>query len=424
MTSAEDLASPGSPVVEIRMLGPLEVTVDGIPLTLGGPRQRTVLALLAVNAGRVVSVDALSEAVWGDAALDRSKGTLQVYISNLRRLLAPAGDVVIERRNPGYLLRPDGIRTDAARFEAAVEAAGMAVRGGDLQAAAARFEQALVLCRGELVADLPDVDALEGNRARFHERRLTALEDRIDVQLELAGHAALVAELGSLVDEHPFRERLTGQLMLALYRSGQQAQALRAFADARLRLRDELGLDPGPELQALEIAILDHASWAQAPVQVGPALHWVDSDARARRLELDPGSSPISVGRSTECALAIEGDVRVSRDHARIVHRDTGWHVVDEGHSTNGTSVNGELVGGDQQLVDGDLLRFGDTIVLVRLGGAPPPRAVDGTTVVRSQDDPRREVGANAPPGDSIQSPQTRGAEGSGRGLEGSDVGR
>jgi DNA-binding SARP family transcriptional activator len=372
------------PDVEVRLLGPLDVLVGGESVALGGPRQRTVLAMLALNADRVVSVDALFEAVWGDAGVDRSRGTLQVYVSNLRRLLAAAGGTVIERRDPGYVLNSEHLTIDTVHFDTALEAAGTAMRSGDLRLAVQRFDQALSCCRGDLAADLDEQSFLTSRRAHLAERRLTALEDRLDAQLELGRHAAIVGELETLVEEHPYRERLWGQLMLALYRTGRQADALRAFQRARRALGDDLGLEPGPALVELERAILDHAPSVQTPATLGPALHWVDGNASARQLELDPHTAPITLGRSSEATVVIDWDRRASRDHARLVHDAAGW-TVEDGNSRNGTYVNGELIDGARRLTDGDLLQLGDTALLVRLSTTPRVEAVDVTTLVRGE---------------------------------------
>lgn len=371
--------------VEIRVLGPVAVAVDGEQVAAGGPRQRVALVLLALNAGTVVSDDALAEAIWGEDVLDRSKGTLQVYISNLRKVLSPGGKPIIERREPGYLLRRDTVEIDRDRFTSALDAGAAALRGGDYQSAARRLQRALDEHRGELAADLPDVDAFSIARARVEEQRLAALEDLIEAKLALGRHGDVTAEVESLVADHPYRERLWGHLMVALYRSGRQADALDTFQKARRVLVEELGLEPGPALKSLEQGILQHAPDVRAPAAGVPALHWVDEKANPRRVELDPATSPLTIGRADGNAVPLTWDARVSRHHAQIVHIDeAGWFIHDNGMSRNGTAVNGKVVSEAQALADGDLIGLGDSVLLVRLGSRHIDATPDATTLTHS----------------------------------------
>jgi DNA-binding SARP family transcriptional activator len=370
--------------VQVRLLGPVGVSIDGADVAAGGPRQRVALVLLALHAGTVVSDDALAEAIWGDDVLDRSKGTLQVYISNLRKVLAPGGDVVIERRDPGYVLRKEMIDLDRDRFTNALDAGASALRSGDFQNAVTRFERGLAEHQGTLAADLPDVNAFDIARGRVEEQRLAALEDLIEAKLQLGRHQELVAQLESLVAEYPYRERLWGHLMLALYRCDRQADALDTYQNARHVLIEELGLEPGPALRALEQDILQHAPAVRAPNRGGPALHWVDDKASARRLELDPAVAPISIGRAADNDVALTWDSKTSRRHATLVHSDEeGWRLLDEGISRNGTFVNGTAVDGSHLLHDGDLVSVGDTVLLVRFGSTRTNTQPDHTTLTR-----------------------------------------
>ena len=237
------------------ILGPLVVADDeGRELALGGPKQRSVLAILLLHAGEVVSSDRLIEELWGEGAPAKATKTLYVYISNLRKTL---GEGVLSTRSPGYVLRTDGAEVDVDRFQALVAEGRRAFEVGDADSALASLRDGLELWRGPPLADLTYERFAQGEIARLSEARLSALEDRIDTELWLGRPAALVGELESLVREHPLRERLRSLLMLALYRSGRQVEALDAYRQLRDQLSEELGLEPSPELRALQSAILN-----------------------------------------------------------------------------------------------------------------------------------------------------------------------
>jgi predicted ATPase/DNA-binding SARP family transcriptional activator len=236
--------------VEIRVLGPLEVVDDGRDVTPPRPKQRALLALLLLRANEVVSTDELIEALWGPAPPETAPNALQGHVSALRKLLGPDA---IDTRPPGYALRVEPERTDLGRAEALVEeghAEPDPARKSEL------FRAALRLFRGEPLGDFRYEDFARADVERLEDLRLTALEERIDADLALGRHAELVPELERLVADHPLRERLCRELMLALYRSGRQADALDVYREARRRLGDELGLEPGPALKQLERQIL------------------------------------------------------------------------------------------------------------------------------------------------------------------------
>jgi YVTN family beta-propeller protein len=244
--------------VEFRVLGPFEVVAGDRSLELGGSKQRAVLAMLALRAGRVVSTDALIDGLWGDAPPATAAKSLQVYVSRLRKAL---GDDVIATRAPGYVLTtlPDAV--DALRAEALLARA----RDEAPTDAASTLSSVLELWRGAVLADLADEPFASIESARLEELRLVALEDRIDAELELGRHRELVPELELLSRSHPYRERTIGQCMLALYRSGRQAEALDAYRAARGKLADDLGLEPGAELRELERKILSQDASLAAP---------------------------------------------------------------------------------------------------------------------------------------------------------------
>jgi DNA-binding SARP family transcriptional activator len=247
-------------VVDYRLLGPLEVWDGDAPLNLGGAKQRALLALLLLNSNRVLPTERLIEELWGETPPDTAANAVQVYVANLRKILQPgrlpgaASDVIVTRA-PGYLIRVMSDDVDLMHFERLTADARRALTS-DPETASTLLRQALALWRGPALADVVFEGPARGDITRLEELHLSALEDRIQADLDLGRHAALVGELTGLVAAHSVRERLHAQLMLALYRSGRQAEALKAYRDARTMLVEELGIDPSPELQSLEKAIL------------------------------------------------------------------------------------------------------------------------------------------------------------------------
>lgn len=235
--------------IQFRVLGPLEVTRDGVVLDFGGAKQRALLAALLVNSHRVVSVDELIEAVWPGEAPATAANTLQVYVSAIRKGLGPERSR-LETKAPGYLLRANDA-LDATEFESLALQAREELAGGDPRRAHELFAQALGLWRGLAFADFVYEPFAEREAARLEALRLSATTDDLDARLALGHHQDLLGELQSLVSEHPGDERLCGQLMLALYRAGRQADALSAFSRLRTYIGEELGIVPSPTLQKL-----------------------------------------------------------------------------------------------------------------------------------------------------------------------------
>jgi YVTN family beta-propeller protein len=260
---AADVVAGETGPAEFGILGPLEVCRSGCAVPLGGPRQRAVLALLLLEANRVVSMDRLAEDIWGGNPPEGWVTTLQTYVFHLRRALDPdrargaAGDVLVTRGR-GYLLRVDRERLDAARFQDGFMAGRAALQAGRYLEAAQTLRRALELWRNGVLADLSDYAFTRPEAGRLEELRLAALEARIDADLALGRHDALTGELEQLAADHPLRERLHAQLMLALYRCGRQAEALAAYRRVRDLLASELGIDPGEPLRHLHAAVLAH----------------------------------------------------------------------------------------------------------------------------------------------------------------------
>jgi DNA-binding SARP family transcriptional activator/ABC-type branched-subunit amino acid transport system substrate-binding protein/sugar lactone lactonase YvrE len=288
--------------LDFLLLGPLEVRDDGRPVHLGGVRQRSVLAILLLHAGRVVPADTLIDELWGDAPPADAASALQQHVSRLRRLLAP--HAVVETIAPGYLVRPPPGGTDVARFEALRAEGRDHLAAGRADEAAEALRAALGQWRGRALADLAHEQFAVAAVEALEEERLEALELRVDADLALGRHAELVPELRTLVARHPLRERLRAQLVLALYRCGRQADALDAYADARRTLVDELGLEPGPDLRRLQDAVLRHEPGLELPPAPG-----VVAPARRRRFlrHTVPTLAAVAVA-AAGAAFATRGD--------------------------------------------------------------------------------------------------------------------
>ena len=281
--------------MDFRLLGPLEVSDDDRPIEIGRGRRRSLLALLLMHPNEVVSAERLIDELWGERPTATATKSLHVYISQLRKELQASanGEVVLTRGN-GYVAEvgPDDI--DVVRFERLLADGRRLVADGDPARGGERLRKALALWRGPPLADFAYEPFAQGNIARLQEQRLVALEGRIEADLALGRHAELVAELEELVREHPLREGLRGQLMLALYRCGRQAEALEIYRAGRAAFVEELGIEPGPALRELQERIL-----AQSAELAPPA-------APRRPVRRRPGepAAPPARGRRRTHALA------------------------------------------------------------------------------------------------------------------------
>jgi DNA-binding SARP family transcriptional activator len=241
--------------MEYRVLGPLEVSHHGRELLIGPPRRRALLAVLLTRANQVVSTDWLADVLWGGSPPPAAANVVQGHVSDLRKEL---GRDAIVTQVGGYSMVVDSEQIDLRRFERLLGEGSRALEEGSAAEAADRLREALALWRGRPLADVSDEPALQAEVARLEELRLVALERRVEADLALGRHAELVGELDALVGAHPLRERPCAQLMLALYRSGRQVEALETYRRTRQTLVEELGLEPSPPLQELERAILRH----------------------------------------------------------------------------------------------------------------------------------------------------------------------
>jgi YVTN family beta-propeller protein len=300
--------------VDFRILGPLEVRDQGREPEIAASKQRALLAILLLHANEVVSSDRLIEELWGERPPASAAKSLQVYVSRLRRALdrepGNGADDIIVTRGGGYLVRVEPGELDLAQFERLVEEGSVALAQGSPDYARELLREALSLWRGPPLADFAYESFAQPEIARLEELHLSAVELRIEAELALGRHARLVGELETLVERHPFRERLHAQLMLALYRSGRQAEALETYQQARRMLVDQLGIEPSEELGELERAILNHDASLAAPAialpEVAPngeeAAASAPLPARARR-------RPVVVAGLLLAALVLVGVV-------------------------------------------------------------------------------------------------------------------
>jgi DNA-binding SARP family transcriptional activator len=270
-------------MMDFRVLGPLEVFDGERAVLIGAGKRRSLLALLLLHSNEVVSAERLIDELWGAQPPPTAAKGLQVYVSQLRKEIQPHngegdGQILVTRSN-GYLLQVRADEVDVHRFERELSAGEQALAAGELDRAAQRLRHGLAMWRGPPLADFAYEPFAQQEIARLEDLRLMAIEQRVEADLALGLHARVVGELEALVREHPLRERLRGQLMLALYRCGRQAEALEAYRACRRLMTDELGLEPGPALRELEAGIL-----AQSPELAAPAA----PRRRTRRETEDP----------------------------------------------------------------------------------------------------------------------------------------
>jgi DNA-binding SARP family transcriptional activator/class 3 adenylate cyclase/WD40 repeat protein/energy-coupling factor transporter ATP-binding protein EcfA2 len=313
--------------VRIKALGSLEVLVGDRPVPAGGAKQRLLLAALLANVNEVVSADRLIDVLWGDSPPEQARRTLQKYVYHLREIIEPRrGDAdgeesVLLTRPPGYELRLASDHFDIASFEALVADGQRLARGADLTSALARFDDAIRLWRGPAWAEFADDELFQVEAARLDSLRSLAIEDRADVALALGRHAEVISDLEAAIAAHPLRERPRAQLMLALYRNGQHAEALRAYHAFRSELAEDVGLEPSSSLQELQDAIVaqkPELDWT-APTTIGRT----DSTVGPQRVPGGDGSMPS--GTVTFVFTDIEGSTRLFRrlkdDYAAVLER-------------------------------------------------------------------------------------------------------
>jgi predicted ATPase/DNA-binding SARP family transcriptional activator len=323
------------------VLGPLEVVLDGQAVSVGSAQVRALLAVLLVHRGVVVSSDGLADALWGDDLPAGGRATLHTLVSRLRRALAgsaaPARRELIATRAPGYVLDVAAEEVDAGRFEARLAEAASLIRQGEARRARPLLDEALGLWRGAAYQEFADEDFARTEAARLEELKLVAIEESVECWAILGDHPELVSELEALTIEFPYRERLWKQLMLALYRDGRQAEALRTYGRVKTLLGDELGIEPSASLRELETAIIRQdpsLEWvtiaAKPPLPTGP-LTFLFSDlvGSTRLWEHDPDAMTLALTRHDEIlkqAVNVHGGhvVKTTGDGIHAVFTDGG----------------------------------------------------------------------------------------------------
>jgi DNA-binding SARP family transcriptional activator/ABC-type branched-subunit amino acid transport system substrate-binding protein/streptogramin lyase len=336
--------------VEARILGPLEIVVDGERVDVRGGKQRELLAILLVHANQIVSSDRLIDDLWADEPPATALKTLQALVSRLRSDLGSSSDE-LETHGSGYRLVVEPERLDAGAFRAGADEGRRALARGEAAAAAETLRAALALWRGPALVEFRYQNFAQSEIARLEELRLAVQEERVAADLELGLHQELVVELEELVSEHPLRERLRGQLMLALYRAGRQAEALATFDEGRRALAEELGLEPSEALQQLQRQILAHDPSLAAPEPT-------------RRLRIAPASKvPLLAAAAGAVVLAVAAGAALQRG-----------------------------LGGDEEVRAAGALALdpesGDVVARVPLGTAPSAVAVgEGSVWVVDADD-------------------------------------
>jgi len=308
--------------VEFRILGPLEVWRDGRPVQIGGAKERALLAFLLLHAGEAVSVDRLIDELWGDSPPATARKSVQVRVAGLRRALG--GDVLLTRGD-GYLVRLEPNQLDLLRFEQLLSEGRDALAVGNPSAAVTKLDEALALWRGPALADFTYESFAQPAIARLDDLRVHARELRVDAELDLGQHARVIRQLEDLVAARPFRERPRGQLMLALYRDGRQAEALDVFRRTREEFVAELGIEPGPTLQQLQQAILRQDPSLDGPL-AAPERSILAAPQDARRLaELVAVAEPLATRPRRElilaCLVATDPDLAVTAGRMNE-HRD------------------------------------------------------------------------------------------------------
>ncbi|MBF6245121.1 FHA domain-containing protein [Nocardia elegans] len=364
--------------LDVRVLGPVQLSVGGTAVPVGGPKPRALLAALAVNRRRAVSSQALADIVWNEEPPDSYQASLQVFVSNIRKALRNSGvdpATVLRTESSGYRLDITDDECDLGRFEATRKAAIEAGAAGDHESASRLYGAALEQWSGRALDDLSGTRFADTFATAMDEERLLVASARIDAEIACGRASSVVGELVAMTNEHPMREPLWVQLITALYLSGRQADALEACRRVRAVLADELGIDPGPALVELEKRVLRQEplnTMAIAQVErmakaMTETVTETPRSARAGRLRLADGrvipiaKGGLKIGRMTDNDLILD-DPKVSRYHAHVLPSRAGMLIKDLA-SANGIYVDDEVVDSGTMLFGGELIRIGSTVL-------------------------------------------------------------
>jgi SARP family transcriptional regulator, regulator of embCAB operon len=367
--------------VQFGVLGPLQMSIGGALVPLGTPKQRAVLAVLVVNANRPVDIDVLIGAAWNQRPPAGARATLHAYISNLRRLMSSAGidRALLASAPPGYRLAIVQDQYDLGRFRTQKDAGLHAAAAAEFEQASRQMSDALAQWRGPFLEDLRDFQFVETLAAAFDEEKVVAHTAHVEAEIACGRPHAVIAELETLIAEHPYREPLWAQLITAYYLADRQSDALDSYLRLKTRLAEDLGIDPGAKLRELYEQVL-----RQEPVDVRKAAQAhaedtivssvaVEGNATAvRRSDTNPVaelrgadgqrftlSGPVTrIGRNSDNHIVLS-DVKVSRHHAVITASGTAFVITDLG-SVNGVRVRGQRIDPSAELFGGDRIRIGD----------------------------------------------------------------
>ncbi|MBH0776982.1 BTAD domain-containing putative transcriptional regulator [Nocardia bovistercoris] len=373
------------------VLGPVELVIDGETRAIGGPKQRAVLAYLAINANHPVSVETLAHAVWGENPPEEVRFSLHTIVSNLRKPLRAAGidsRAVLAQAGGGYRLAVAEGGCDVQRFLARKEAGVRALAAGRFREASEALSSALGQWRGPVLSDLRGLAFADAYAAALEDDRMGVVVARAEAETAQGRAAAVISELSHLVGTHPLREPLWEQLITALYVDGRQSDALDAVRRLRETLADELGIDPGPAIRELEQRILRQepltvaAAGVAAVTRVTTIIDHEPGDRFAVLRQVGGPSHPVRgavtrIGRLRDNDIALD-DGRVSRHHAAVV--DTGLaYVIRDLLSSNGVFVDGTRVIDSVALRDGAVIRIGDSELVFALASNETPTQGDST---------------------------------------------
>ena len=356
------------------VLGPLQMTVAGAPVTLGTPKQRAVLAMLVMNRNRPVSTDSLITAAWEEWPPAEARASLHSYVSNLRKLLSGAGadpKSALVNAPPGYRLNLADTACDIGRFVAEKAAGVHAAAAGRFEEASRYLTAALAEWRGPVLDDLRDFQFVDAFATALTEDKVVAHTAHAEAEIACGRSYAVIGELESLTVEHPYREPLWAQLITAYYVAERQSEALEAYQRLKTTLADDLGIDPGPTVRALHERILRQESLDVKKAARTTAVHTVnDIDMRTSvtassavaSLRSSSGqvhplhATAIRIGRLSDNDIVLD-DANVSRHHAVIIDTGTSFVITDL-RSANGVDVRGERIRGTATLSDGDRIRI------------------------------------------------------------------
>ncbi|OBF36224.1 regulator [Mycobacterium sp. ACS1612] len=352
------------------VLGPLQVTIDGLPVALGTPKQRAVLAMLVMNRNRPVAIDSLITAAWEQWPPSEARASLHSYISNLRRLLGDARSM-LENAPPGYRLTAADSACDIGRFVIEKTAGVQAAAAGRFEEASRHLTAALAEWRGAVLEDLRDFQFVDAFATALTEDKVVAHTARAEAEIACGRGYAVIGELESLTAEHPYREPLWAQLITAYYLAERQSEALDAYQRLKTTLADDLGIDPGPTVRALHERILRQEPLDAKKAAKTTAAHTVHdiklrtevnaSRAQASLRAADGRVYPLlaaatRIGRLPDNDIVL-ADANVSRHHAVIIDTGTSFVITDL-RSANGVDVGNQRIRGTATLVDGDRVRI------------------------------------------------------------------